>query len=178
MSSAKETDQRKRKVARCVRLVNRLEVKEIVPHSWEAEALLALSAAWEAEGSCYGYRRNSPSDLEGRRMFAALEKGEVAGYLLGRVECSQQMHSLMPEGTPCFELEELYVKPDCRSVGVGAMLFRYAEERVEADYILLSAVSKNYRALLHFYIDEIGMELWSARLFKPLRAKKEIGEGI
>lgn len=155
-----------------------MEVKEIDSHSWEADALLALSAAWEEEGSCYGYQRDGPAELEGRRIFVAIEHGGIIGYLLGRIERSQQMYSIMPEGTPCFELEELYVKPDYRSAGVGSKLFRYAEERVEADYILLSAVSRNYRALLHFYLDELGMELWSARLFKPLGEKKEIGEGI
>lgn len=165
-------------MAQSFRLVNRLDVKEIESHCWEADALLALSAAWEDEGSCYGYRRNSPADLEGRHIFVAVEDGGIAGYLFGRIERSPQARSMMPEGTPCFELEELYVKPNYRSMGVGSKLFRYAEERVEADYILLSAVSRNYRALLHFYLDEMGMELWSARLFKPLGEKKEIGEGI
>ena len=34
--------------------------------------------------------------------------------------------------------------------------------------ITLSAVSKNYRALLRFCVEELGMELWSARVFKRL----------
>ena len=80
------------------------------------------------------------------------------------------MRSIMPENTPCFEVEELYVRPERRSAGLGAALFRYAQEQVgqEAAYITLSAVSKNYRALLRFYVEELGMELWSARLFKRL----------
>ena len=34
--------------------------------------------------------------------------------------------------------------------------------------IMLIAAAKNYRAILHFYIDELGMDFWSARLFKKI----------
>jgi hypothetical protein len=33
---------------------------------------------------------------------------------------------------------------------------------------MLSTATKNARAILHFYLDELGMEFWSARLFKSL----------
>lgn len=76
----------------------------------------------------------------------------------------------MTEGTPFFEVEEIYIVPAMRSKGIGAELFRFAENLVweEADYVLLSTATRNWRAILHFYIDELGMEFWSARLFKPL----------
>lgn len=80
------------------------------------------------------------------------------------------MFSVMPRGTACFEVEELYVKPACRSRGVGSALFRSMENAVkpDADYIVLSTAAKNFRAVLHFYIDEMGMDFWSAALFKKL----------
>ena len=135
-----------------------------------AEELIALSADWAAENSSRGYRRNGIEDLEGNRVFLAEEKGEIAGYLFGKLEKAKQASSVMPEGTACFEVEELYVKPACRSQGVGSALFRYAEEAVrpEAEFITLGTATKNFRAILHFYIDELGMEFWSARLFKKL----------
>ena len=40
-----------------------------------------------------------------------------------------------------------------------------------AALMMVGTATKNYRAILHFYIDELGMEFWSARLFK--RLKKE-----
>ena len=69
-----------------------------------------------------------------------------------------------------FEVEELYVIPSRRSMGVGKALFAFAEETVqgEADYITLSTATKNWRSILHFYVDEVGMELWSSRLFRKL----------
>ena len=63
------------------------------------------------------------------------------------------------------------MKPEYRSRGVGRALFRLAEEAVsgEADLLTLGTATKNHRAILHFYIDELGMTFWSARLFKPTR---------
>ena len=40
--------------------------------------------------------------------------------------------------------------------------------RGEAEVLFLSTASKNWRAILHFYIDELGMEFWNARLYKRL----------
>jgi len=40
------------------------------------------------------------------------------------------------------------------------------EEKVEL--ILLSTATKNYKAILHFYLDELDMEFWNARLFKRI----------
>ena len=76
----------------------------------------------------------------------------------------------MPDGADYFEVDEIYVKPAYRSQGVGAALFRYMEEQVrpEAEYLMLGTATKNFRAILHFYIDELGMEFWSAALFKKL----------
>ena len=133
-------------------------------------ALLALSMDWEAEDSCTGYRANTEEDLADCRVFLAEAGGQVAGYLFGRHCPASRTTSVMPEGARCFEVEELYVRPECRSRGVGVALFRYTENAVkgEAEFIVLGTATKNWRAILHFYIDELGMTFWSARLFKPI----------
>ncbi len=134
------------------------------------EALIRLSADWEAENSCHGYRKNTPGDIEGNRVFLLEENGQILGYLFGHVEKAKNSSSVMPEGTPCFEVEELYVRPALRSRGFGGRLFRYAEDcvRGEAAYMMVGTATKNWRAILHFYIEELGMDFWSARLFKKL----------
>lgn len=147
-----------------------MDIKEAALNDRVAEELIALSVDWEAENSSHGYRRNGIEDLEGNRVFLAEEKGEIIGYLFGKLEKAKTTSSVMPEGTACFEVEELYVKPAYRSQGVGSALFRYAEEAVhgEAEFVTLGTATKNFQAILHFYINELGMEFWSARLFKKL----------
>ena len=134
------------------------------------ETLIAFSRDWEAENSCHGYRANDRSDIEGNRVFLAEEGGRVIGYLFGKTSVSEKDSSIKPKGSVYFEIEELYVRPDYRSRGVGRALMAFAEAAVkgEAEYLMLSTATKNWRAILHFYIDEMGMEFWSARLFKKI----------
>ena len=132
--------------------------------------LIRLSRDWEAEGSCHGYRKNTPADIEGNRIFLAEDGAEPIGYLFGHRETAEKASSIMPEGTPFFELEELYVRPEYRRFGIGKRLFAFAEQAVseDAEFLMLSTATKNWRAILHFYLEELGMEFWSARLFKKL----------
>lgn len=133
--------------------------------------LIAMSADWEAENSTYGYRKNDRSDIEENRIFLAEQDGELLGYLFGHKETSERASSIMTDGTSYFEIEELYVVPSRRSEGVGRALFRNAEQTVKTEgveLIMLSTATKNYKSILHFYIDELGMDFWSARLFKRI----------
>ena len=135
------------------------------------EKLISMSAEWEAENSTYGYRKNDRSGIEGNRIFLAEQDGGILGYLFGHEEKSERASSIMADGTPYFEIEELYVVPSHRSEGVGRALFQNAEQTVKAagiEFIMLSTATKNYKSILHFYIDELGMDFWSARLFKKL----------
>lgn len=134
------------------------------------EALKQMSADWAAENSCRGYYANDESDIRGNRIFLALEGDTPVGYLFGQVTRAERTSTVMEENTPYFEVEELYIAPGWRSRGVGGALFRYAESQVkqDAEYILLSTATENWKAILHFYIDEMGMDFWSARLFKKI----------
>lgn len=135
------------------------------------ESLLRMSADWAAENSCRGYYPNGESDIQGNRIFLALEGETPVGYLLGHMARAERASTVMKENTPFFEVEELYIVPAHRSKGLGGALFRYAEQcvRSEAEYILLSTATKNWKAIFHFYIEELDMEFWNARLFKRIR---------
>ena len=135
------------------------------------EELIRLSEDWEKENSCHGYRKNEKSDIEGNRIFLAYNGDTVIGYLFGYAEKSRNSSSIMPDGTPCFEIEELYVRPEYRNRGIGRQLFDYVENAVrgEVDYLMLSTATKNWKAILHFYIEELDMGFWTARLFKRIK---------
>lgn len=138
--------------------------------------LIDLSRDWENEGSCHGYRANTSDDLEGRRIFLAMEDGQIWGYLFGKMETANKTNSIITEGTPFFELEELYVRPAVRSKGIGRKMFFHVEEVLTQEgvpFLFLSTATKNWKAILHFYLDELDMEFWNARLFKRLNLRND-----
>ena len=96
--------------------------------------LIALSEAWEKENSCYGYRANQKEDIEGNRVFLAEENGKVLGYLFGKLYPAKNMTSIIPENTPYFEVEELYVIPAHRSKGIGGLALEGTITRVYQDF--------------------------------------------
>ena len=152
-----------------------MKIQEVSLTDEVLEQLIALSKDWEAENSCYGYCANQREDIEGNRIFLAEEESRTIGYLFGHGFKSENMRSIMPEGSDCFEVEELYVCPGFRSQGIGSALFRFASEAVKADaeYMVLSTATKNWQAIFHFYLDELGMQFWSARLFTRIRDDAE-----
>ncbi len=147
-----------------------MEIRETTLNDRVASGLIALSADWETENISYGYCKNGYSSMEGKRIFIAEENGEIIGFLFGSLEKSKGNGAVVPDGADYFEVNEIYVKPAYRSQGVGSALFRYVEDQVrpKAEYLMLGTATKHYKAILHFYIDELGMEFWSAALFKKL----------
>ena len=148
----------------------KMQIREAEANDEVLACLIEMSKDWEKENSCHGYRANTREDIEGRRIFLAEENDRVIGYLFGKPETSENMSSIMPEGTPYFEVEEIYVIPEMRSKGIGSSLFHSAEEAAkdDAEYIVLSTATKNWKSIFHFYLDELDMTFWNARLFKRI----------
>lgn len=76
--------------------------------------LIELSRDWENEGSCHGYRANTSDDLEDRRIFLAMEDGQILGYLFGKMETANKTNSIITEGTPFLSWK------NCTSVQLSA----------------------------------------------------------
>lgn len=134
-------------------------------------SLLNLSLDWEKENNVYGYRHNEKEDIIGNRIFVVEDNGRIVGYLFGKMKTAENITSIIPDDTPIFAVDELYVKSALRSQGIGKRLFKFVEDEVKnssAKYILLNTATKNFKSILHFYIDEVDMSFWSATLFKNL----------
>ena len=146
-------------------LIREVELNETI-----VSEVIACSEDWEKENSCYGYRKNTLKDIEGNRVFLAMEGEQIVGYLFGQKKKTEEKSSIYQSEEEYFEIEELYIKPEFRSRGIGGNLFQYVEEQLkkEVNLIMLGTATKNFRAILHFYIEEMGMNFWSARLFKRI----------
>ena len=136
----------------------------------DIKRLLELSLMWEKEESCYGYRANTEDDLKDRYILAAYDD-ELIAYVFGKEEVQDKQTSVIDKNMHYFEIEELYVHPSYRSRGIGKQLMESLEKELKKKglkMMVLSTATKNWKAIMHFYIDEIDMNFWSARLYKHL----------
>ena len=136
----------------------------------DIKRLLDLSLMWEKEDSCYGYRANTEDDLKDRYILAAYDD-ELIAYVFGKEEVQEKQTSVIDKNMHYFEIEELYVHPSYRSRGIGKQLMENLEKELKKKgqkMMVLSTATKNWKAIMHFYIDEIDMNFWSARLYKHL----------
>ncbi len=136
----------------------------------DIKRLLELSLMWEKEESCYGYRANTEDDLQDCYILAAYDD-ELIAYIYGKEEVQDKQTSVIDKNMHYFEIEELYVHPSYRSHGIGKQLMESLEKELKKkglEMMMLSTATKNWKAIMHFYIDEIGMNFWSARLYKRL----------
>lgn len=136
----------------------------------DIKRILELSYMWEKEDSCYGYRVNTEDDLKDRYILAAYDD-ELIAYVFGKEEVQDKQTSVIDKNMHYFEIEELYVHPSYRSRGIGKQLMESLEKELKKKglrMMVLSTATKNWKAIMHFYIDEIDMNFWSARLYKHL----------
>lgn len=129
--------------------------------------LIALSHLWVAENCSHGMVVNEKADLK-EPLAVAFDDDRIVGYCFGEYFRQARQTSCIPLDSRCFSLEELYVLPQYRGQGIGKTLFRMMEQKVseECEFVTLTTSTKNYKAILHLYIEELGMDFHSAFLIK------------
>lgn len=131
--------------------------------------LIELSRLWVEEDCSYGIIVDESDDW-GELLLVALDGEQLVGYIFGNYYRKEKKTSYMEAGKQCFEVEGLYVLPQYRSMGIGKELYKRLEEAVQTNcsYITLSTSTKDYKRILKFYVDELGLTFHSAFLFKSL----------
>ena len=134
------------------------------------DALIRLSKLWAEEGITNGLVPNTKEDLR-EPCFLAVEGEEIVGYAFGHFQELEKHFSFAPVGAKIFELDEIYVLPAWRSKGIGHALMAVIKEEAKknADFLTLPTSTKDYKSILHFYIEQEGLSFHSAFLFEPLK---------
>ena len=131
-----------------------------------------LSKEFEQEFCCNGVVCDDEKFFQDKSVFVAEENNEIIGYGYGVFEIKKHSSPFYNVEEKCFYIEEMYVSKNFRNNGVGGKLFaeleKYAKEN-KADFIELSATSKDYKKLLSFYIEKLNLTFWSAQLYKRLK---------
>lgn len=131
-----------------------------------------LSAKFEREECCNGIVADNQDYFSDKKVAVAKIDNTIVGYCYGKFEIKEKDTSKFKKGQKSFYLEELYIDKSFRNQEIGRMLYRFIESyAIEngCDWIETTAVSKNYKSLLSFYIDILGMEFWSAEMIKTLK---------
>ncbi|MDO4741131.1 MAG: GNAT family N-acetyltransferase [Eubacteriales bacterium] len=146
-----------------------IAIREATPE--EAQDIIALTGVWEQENITYGLRKDTPEDLDGCRLWVARREEKTVGFVAAREETSKRRSSILEENERYLEIEELYVLPEERKLGLGDMLFKQAEDYARSAgyrHVLLSTATKDTAAMMRFYVKKQGMTVWSMRMFKEL----------
>ena len=146
-----------------------IEFKKVHIDDGIASQLIQLSKLWMEEDCCFGMRENTVEDLR-EPCYIALEREKIIGYAFGHFYESDKKVSSIPQGQPCFELDELYVLPEYRNQGIGGKLYSLIEQEAKqaARYITLATSNKNYKGILKFYAEGQGMTFHSAFFTKTI----------
>ena len=133
------------------------------------DKLIQLSNKWYCENCSYGMVVNTADDIS-EPLLVAIDKDEIVGYIFGHYYVNENKTSYIDIGSYCFMLDELYVLPEYRGQGIGRELFKRLESEINNScaYITLNTSTKDYKKILHFYVDELDMDFYSAFLIKPM----------
>ena len=148
-----------------------LKYLEIKPNDNDIKQLISLSKCWTDEDITRGYGINSINDIIDKRVFVATENDNIIGYVFAKEGISKNYSSIIPDGEKYFGIEEIYVIPEKRSLGIGKVLMDYAKLVAKKDgykYVFLVTSTKDWNKILDFYINKCGMSFYCASLVEKL----------
>lgn len=133
--------------------------------------VVALSKEFEKENCCNGIVSDDFDYFKKKKVAVAKIGDAVVGYAYGSFGVAEKKSTFAEAGDKYYSIEEIYTAHCYRNQGIGKKLFEFLEQYAQSQKcknIRLNAVSKDYKRLLKFYIEELGMCFWSAYLCKRL----------
>lgn len=137
----------------------------------ELDAVSKLSHEFEHEKICWGLYGDPIEHYIKKDIFIAVVNDNIVGYAYGTFEIKTRDTSFYKNGDKLYFLDEIYIKKEYRSNGIGSLLFKKCEEYAKengAKYFELTTATKDYEKMFNFYIKMMGLEYWSAQLIKKL----------
>lgn len=138
----------------------------------DCDNIADLSKQFADECCCNGVNAESEEFYKDKRVLVATTSNNlIVGYLYFEIEREEKTRSFSKKGDQILWIEELFVLPSYRKNGAGKMLFDFAEtcaKENKCKTMRVNAVSKDYKRLLKFYIEKLGMDFWSAFLIKRI----------
>ena len=130
-----------------------------------------LSKQFADECCCNGVTAANEDFYKDKKVVVASVNGLIVGYLYLEVEEEKSAKPYAKKGDKVLWIEELFVLPTFRKNSVGKLLFDFAEGYAKENAcktMRVNAAMKDYKKLLKFYIEKLGMEFWSALLIKNI----------
>lgn len=133
---------------------------------------VALLSKQFADECCNnGVKAETETFYKDKKVVVASVNALIVGYLYLEIEKEKSKKPYSKKGDKILWIEELFVLPTFRKNGVGKLLFDYAEgygKENDCKTMRVNAISKDYKKLLKFYIEKLGMDFWSAFLIKNI----------
>lgn len=139
--------------------------------NYDLISITKLSKDFEIENCCNGIKADDESYFANKNVVVAKMGKQIIGYCYGSVEEKKKTTSCFKKGQKSFYIEEIYISPNYRNQNIGTKLLQFLEDYAKSlgcEILETTAVSKDYKKLLDFYINKMEMKFWSANLIKKI----------
>ena len=147
------------------------EIKIRMAKASDYDNIADLSKQFADECCCNSIAAASEDFYKEKQVLVATSGTLIVGYLYFTIENDPVDTSYGKKEDLTLWIQELFVLPSYRKNGGGKMLFEKAEviaQEKKCKSLRVYGVSKDYKRLLKFYIEKLGMDFWSALLIKNI----------
>lgn len=135
-------------------------------------AVCRMQQEWFEEDCMYGFVPTNSEQLQhalGQYFLVAENQNDLVGFISGAVHLSNGL-AVIPNGKTYVEIDDLYVFPEFRQLGIGSQLIEHFLAHAKSQditYALLYSATKELHSVLQFY-ERHGFQSWYIQMFREL----------